>query len=123
GILMERNGSARVQEATDDQGHDLKAALSNDPSNSMNPGRPWGTEELGQFSYRLPLHLPESRGTKIAKLRGFLPVTAVSRTDELFSAPTAGIEGKTLQHHGISLKVNRAATTGNTGFYEIAIQG
>lgn len=123
GILMERNGSARVQEARDEEGHDLKPAVANDTSTTSNSGRQWSIEEVGRFSYRLPLHLPESRGKKIVKLRGFIPITAVTRTDELFSASTVDIQGKTLQHHGVGLRVNRAAITGNTGFYEITLQG
>jgi hypothetical protein len=123
GILIDRNGPIRVQQAIDDQGRDLRAPSSQDAGSTATIHRQWPHEAIGMFTYHLPLKLPEDRGRTIARLRGFVPITAIVRTDELFSSPMNGIEGKTVSGGGITLRVGRASLTNNSGVLEVTIQG
>ena len=106
GILIDRNGSILLNQAEDEQGRDLRPASTADPAPMFTP-RQWSQEQIGTFIYRLPLQLPAERGRTIARLRGYVPITAVARTDEIFSSPVAGIEGKTLSGGGVTMKVIR----------------
>ena len=122
GIRIDRNGPIRLSEATDERGRDLRPASSQD-LNTNTTYRQGSQDALGTFAYRLPLALPAERGRTIANLRGFVPITAIARTDELFSSPMEGIEGKTISGGGVSLRVTRASMTGSSGVLDATIVG
>ena len=122
GILIQPNGPPRVVEAIDDRGRDLRAPSLSTASPSPER-RDWASEILSSLDYGLPMHLPEDRGARVARLRGFLPILAVTRTDELFSSPIDGLQGRTLIGGGVTMKVNRVDLGVGTGFLEVVIQG
>ena len=122
GILIDRNGPIRLHEATDEQGRDLRPASSRDANINMTQ-RQWSQEGLGTFAYRLPLALPTDRGRAIARLRGFVPITAITRTDELFSSPMEAIAGRAISGGGVTMRVMWATTTAGGGVLDVTIQG
>lgn len=104
GILIQSNGPVRLQEVADDRGRDLRPLAM--PDAVTNPySTSWNLDRISSFTTAIPLKLPEERGRSIAKLRGYVPIVAVARLDELFSAPFAGIAGKTLSGGGVTMKV------------------
>lgn len=125
GILIDRNGAIRLREAVDDRGRDLRPESTADAVASQNPFslRMWSQEQISTFRYQLPLKLPEGRGSRIVRLRGFVPITAIARTDELFSAPLAGVQNRTLTGGGVSMRVNQVGPIGPSMFLEVTIQG
>jgi len=122
GILIDRGGPIKIIEAIDDKGRDLRAPAT---SERFGPGglRSWGLETLGTFSASFPMNLPQDRGTKIARLRGVVPVSAMVRTDELFSSPIDTIQGKELSSGGVTLRVIRVDLVGASGSLEIVVKG
>jgi hypothetical protein len=122
GILIERNGPIRIQGAVDEKGRDLRAPP---PSESHVPQavRPWSQESLGTFTARVTLQMPADRGQRIARLKGIVPVLALVRTDEIFSVPIEGLQGKTIDAAGLSMRVNRVDIGSGAGSLEITIRG
>jgi hypothetical protein len=125
GILIDRNGPVRLQEVVDDRGRDLRPDAGTPSGPVANPFsfRSWSQEQIGVLAHKLPLKLPEDRGRRIARLRGYVPITAVARTDEIFSAPLAGIQGKALGGGGVTLTVTHAGLASPTMFLEVTVRG
>jgi hypothetical protein len=111
GLIIERNGPPRLLEATDDQDRDLcSVQVSDSSSPGANPMRRWDSTILGTLTYTIPLKLPEPRGTRIKRLRGYVPITAVARTGRVLAFSLKRSEGRTFTAGGVTVTVRRFGT-------------
>lgn len=123
GLQILPNGPIRLLEGVDDRGRDLRPDSTWDTTLAVPPAVAPGTDGPGAFSYRLPLKLPEPRGRAVARLRGFVPVVALARTDELFSAPWEGLAGKTFSGGGVTLTVLAVGVGDPATTLDVVIRG
>ncbi len=125
GICLQINGSARIVEATDDRGRDLRPTSTADPTtNHYNFSfRQWDRPDGQAFTYRLPLSLPEDRGRTIARFRGDVPVLAFVRLDEVFACPLDAAQGRTATLDGISLTIQKVEPEVRPTSLEIVAKG
>lgn len=92
GIQVARNGPVRILDAVDDQGESLKPAGGTATGVQENPFpfRRWTAQPLDVLTLGFLLELPPNRGARIARLRGHVPITAITRTDEILAIPLGG---------------------------------
>jgi hypothetical protein len=113
GLILERNGSPRLEEALDDRGADLRPASPRDPA--LRTGfsfRQW-QPTLSVQAYRVPLAIPAERGGTLRRLRGTLPIVAYARTGPLMTVPLGGIVGRPLSASGVTLTVRKVERPNN----------
>ena len=123
GLLLLQNGPIRVREAVDDRGQVLRPIVSAPPNPSGQDLFPWDQDRLGALLCALPLVLPDDRGAILSRLRGFVPVIAVTRTDELFSCDFADLNGKALSGGGVTLTVSRASFDNQVARFALEVRG
>jgi hypothetical protein len=107
GIFLGRNGPIRLIEAIDDRGRDLRASSPLIPPDRSVSLRRWNEDGLKLLTYRVPLTWPADRGRRLARLRGYAPVTAVTRTDLRVSFPLEGAEGRSFSGGGLTIAVRK----------------
>jgi hypothetical protein len=108
GLIIEPNGLPRLLEAINDQDYDLRAAQVVPPGRPFpNPIRRWDAPGLCSLAESITLKPAEPRGSKIKRLRGFVPITALARTGRVLSISLRGAEGQTFSAGGVTVTVQK----------------
>ncbi len=107
GLLIQTHGSVRLNEAVDDQGHDLRSGRKA-PLRTVETALLADSPSQVQVLYLpVPLQLPASHGTILARIRGWVPVLTVCRTDELFSLSLDDLATPRVSGGGVTLQIDR----------------
>lgn len=80
GLWIRHNGAAILQEAIDDRGQDLRGT--GDEASGLMAPMAVVTQRNPFLSFRIALAYPDTPGTMLRRLRGFLPVTVLGWTGE-----------------------------------------
>jgi hypothetical protein len=108
GLIIGQNGPPRLLEAIDDQDRDLRAAQVGPRVRPVsNSSRQWDAPGISTFAESITLKPNEPRGTRIKRLRGFVPITAVARTGRVLSFSLRGTEGQSFSAGGATVIVQK----------------
>jgi hypothetical protein len=123
GLLIAPNGPPRLIEAVDDAGRDLRPPPAPPTPATATGLGPWSqAAELSTLSYRVALALPEPRGRGIRRLKGYVPIVAATRTDEVFSTSLEDGQGRSSSGDGITLTVDKVQKEPSLAL-EISVRG
>src|SRR5690606_37535664 len=110
-VLFVQVAPARAIEAVDDLGQSL--AL---PEGRETPHKTF-TQHGGKAQYRtiLPLSYPDRPGSRIARLKGAIPVLLEAREPvPALVIPLADAEGRVVSHDGVTIEVARVSLGDST---------
>jgi hypothetical protein len=111
GVMLHQNGAVTVTEATDDRGRSLaqRAPAPFDPSQDGRP--PAIMNDHAAIQFYAVLAAPDPPGTVIRRLRGKVPVIAVTRRSDPIVIPLngQGFLGKPYSTHELTLSVDEAS--------------
>ncbi len=100
-LSLSQNGTLHVVEAEDDRGHSLLP--SDDGSPVVNY---FGVLNGSVMQLQAPLHRPDGAGTKIKKLRGFIPLTVSSRHPDPLVVPLNQGTDKRFENADVELTIH-----------------
>jgi hypothetical protein len=122
GLVLERNGPVRLIEALDDQGRDLTLSTAEDSPSSGYSVRLWDSTDPPTLPIRLRMNLPSIRGRSIARLRGYIPIISLTRSDEVAAWPMAEAEGKTIAMGQTTIKIVKISHQGGIDSLELMVR-
>ena len=122
GIVIQPHGTVRIREAVDQLGHDLRMGTSASSGAAENPSLVGTPDQLSRFDIKIPLNPQENGGQTLTRLRGFVPIVAMTRIDELFDAELSKSVGKTLSGGGTTLTIQNLNRDNLTTSMDIRIR-
>jgi hypothetical protein len=122
-LAVNQTGPVFLGEAVDDRGRDLRP----DPPVGPAPSRPRPPRfEEGHaflFSMSVPLKPAAEPAGRLQRLKGYVPISVITRTGDPIIVPLAGAEGKTFSKGGIALSVASVSRIGENTSFKITIRG
>ena len=113
GLFVRPSGATVLDEAVDEAGR----ALELEPEQPRAPQRARNTNPHGprfdSFEHELALRLPPESGRRIARLRGTLPVTVVTRRPGPLVIPLKDAVGRTYGNDEVTIQVHELKTISN----------
>jgi hypothetical protein len=123
GLSIVPSGPLRLVEAIDESDQDLRPTEPGTPFRSSYGGRRFDKGDLDILQFRIPLKLADKPGIRIRKLRGFVPVMVVARTDSLLTIPLEGAEGKSFSGGGLTVTVSEVQQQDKGTIVQLALRG
>jgi hypothetical protein len=123
GLTLEPNGPLVLDAVSDDLGQDLRPGPGDGPPQRV-PTPPRFQEGLVSLvHYHVPLRPPDRTGRRVARLKGYAPVTVAARTEPVVVVPLRGAEGKPFSGGDVTLTVAGVERQGDSTTIILKIRG